>query len=409
MPLYKEAPVPSARMGRLWTLAPVKGICVLEFGCMGHMIYAEKWRNTVGCSQGAELYTTHLSEKEIIRGSTARLEKAIAHLVEKDAPKALFLIPSSVGEVIGTDMAAVIEDIQPRFPGTRLYFSCMGGFRNTLFQGMTEAMLQLVQAFARSCDEKENSFNLLGCCPDWTNWRSDAAEIVRMMDSTFGLHPQCVLPGLCSAANIMNVGRAQINLVTRNEALPTAQWLNEQFGTPYIEGIPCGAQATKSWLLRLGEQLSIPVEGGWLANEVARAEQQAKACSLAWNTCPIVLGGHADQVIRLQRFLRDELGRTLQAVWTSDREVEGIPFCPDEAMSHVPMEGLLLAPYAVVRKAGLPEQFSLNWGPSIREEIGPMVGFKGVETLMILADMAMTGGRKMLLRLRMTAGECVLG
>ena len=55
MPLYKEAPVSSARMGRLWTLAPVKEICVLEFGCMGHMIYAEKWRRTVGCSLGAKL------------------------------------------------------------------------------------------------------------------------------------------------------------------------------------------------------------------------------------------------------------------------------------------------------------------------------------------------------------------
>lgn len=391
MPLYKEAPVSSARMGRLWTLAPVKGICVLEFGCMGHMIYAEKWRHTVGCSQGAALYSTHLSEKEIILGSTARLEKAIAHLVEEESPEALFLIPSSVGEVIGTDMADRIEEIQDHFPETRLYFSRMGGLRNMLSQGMTEAMLQLVQAYVRSCDEKENSFNLLGCCPDWTNWRSDAAEVIRMMDGAFGLHPQCVLPGLGNVDDIVNMGRVRVNLVMRHEALPTAQWLNRQFGTPYIDDIPCEAQNTKAWLLRLGERISLPVERGWLANEVAQAERQAKACARALGARPISLGGHADQVIRLQRFWQGELGMAPQAIWTSDRKIEGIPFCSDEAMSHVPVEGVLLGPYAAVRKAGLPEQFSLSWGPSIRGEIGPMVGFKGVETLMALAEIKISG------------------
>lgn len=391
MPLYKEAPVSSARMGRLWTLAPVKEICVLEFGCMGHMIYAEKWRRTVGCSLGAKRYSTHLNEKEIILGSTARLEQAIAHLVEKESPKALFLIPSSVGEVIGTDITTMIEELQEHFPETTLYVSRMGGLRNTFAQGMSEAMLQLVQAYTCPCEERENSFNLLGCCSDWANWHADAEEIIRIMNGALGLHPQCVLPGLCHADDIVNIGRARINLVMRHEALSTAQWLNRQFGTPYIEGIPCGTQATQSWLLRLGERMNMPVKDDWLANEIARTQLQAQACRQALAKYPVSLGGHADQVIRIQCFLQDELGLSLQAIWSSDRKMEGMPFCSDEAMSHAPMKGLLLAPYAVVRKAGLPEQFSLSWGPSIRKEMGPMVGFKGVETLMTLAEMEISG------------------
>ena len=72
MPLYKNVPEPSGRMGLIWSLAAIYDSAVIEYGSMGHMLYAQKWMNQTGLIKYGELISTHLSEKDIALGITRR-------------------------------------------------------------------------------------------------------------------------------------------------------------------------------------------------------------------------------------------------------------------------------------------------------------------------------------------------
>ena len=80
---------------------------------MGHMQYGRMFLNQAGISKRCKLYSTHIDETDISLGDTRRLNSAIAQIIEKDKPKIVFLLPSSVPTVIGTDLIAICEELQP--------------------------------------------------------------------------------------------------------------------------------------------------------------------------------------------------------------------------------------------------------------------------------------------------------
>ena len=55
MGLYQFKPIPSGRMGTLWTLASIRDSALLEFGCMGHMNYSRVFLERVGVSNACKL------------------------------------------------------------------------------------------------------------------------------------------------------------------------------------------------------------------------------------------------------------------------------------------------------------------------------------------------------------------
>ena len=93
MGLYKFRPPFSGRMGTLWTLAPIRGAVLLEYGCMGHMNYARVFLSRAGVPDACKLYSTHIDETDIALGGTERLERAVAAVAQRDKPPVLFLLP----------------------------------------------------------------------------------------------------------------------------------------------------------------------------------------------------------------------------------------------------------------------------------------------------------------------------
>lgn len=68
MGLHKFKPIPSVRMGILWTLASIKDAALIEYGCMGHMLYARAFLNRAGIPKACSLYSTHIDETDIALG-----------------------------------------------------------------------------------------------------------------------------------------------------------------------------------------------------------------------------------------------------------------------------------------------------------------------------------------------------
>ncbi|OYP52434.1 nitrogen fixation protein NifE, partial [Lachnotalea glycerini] len=145
MPLYKQTPNPSGRMGLLWALAPIHDAAIIEYGSMGHMLYANKWMSYTGLVNYAKMITTHLSEKDIALGITQRLEACVDKVVKENKARAIFLLPSSVPEMIGTDLEAIADELQSSYPKIPILSFRSGNFKSEMKQGMEEAYDRLVK------------------------------------------------------------------------------------------------------------------------------------------------------------------------------------------------------------------------------------------------------------------------
>ena len=112
MGLYRMTPPPSARMGALWTLGGVKGLGVVEYGAMGHMLYQSVVFGRLGAALRADIASTHIDEQDIATGRTRRLEQGVESLISRSRPGAVVLLPSIIPAVIGVDLDAVRDELQ---------------------------------------------------------------------------------------------------------------------------------------------------------------------------------------------------------------------------------------------------------------------------------------------------------
>ena len=77
MSLCRFYPAPSDRMAIIWSLMPVKNAVVLEYGPAGTTHFGGGLYSSFGIELGKTLYTTHISEDDVIMGDVSRLENAI--------------------------------------------------------------------------------------------------------------------------------------------------------------------------------------------------------------------------------------------------------------------------------------------------------------------------------------------
>ena len=240
MSLTRFLPTPSDRMGILWSLLPIDGCVVLEYGPAGTTHFSMSLFGELGESQQDRLFTTHMSEDDVVMGDVSRLEKAIVEIDRSFAPKAIFVVASSVAAVIGTDIKGVCSYMQEQVSAKLIAFE-QGGFRGDYSVGLTEAYKLLVKELP--VDEPEpqpDTVNLIGFSMGSYRALSDRPELERLLEEAFGLKIGACLCGETGIEKIEQMGGAALNLVLREEGLPAAQMLKTRFGTPIVAGAPYG-------------------------------------------------------------------------------------------------------------------------------------------------------------------------
>jgi len=132
-------------------------------------------------SFGGKLYSTHIGETDIAMGDTSRLTRAVEWVSKNQGIKTIFLLPSSVPEVIGTDLKALAQELSPQFPDTCLIPLTAGGFDVCGHKGVEYTLLELCKTLPREVHQtKQPSFNIIGSCADMFRFHADAAEIARL-------------------------------------------------------------------------------------------------------------------------------------------------------------------------------------------------------------------------------------
>ena len=394
MGLYKYTPEPSGRMGLLWTLGTIGESAVLEFGSMGHMIYAEKWLSQTCITNRSRLYSTHMDEKDIALGITVRLEEAIKNILQKDKPKALFILPSSIPETIGTDLEAICEEIEGRYDDTPILCFGHGGFQDRLAQGMEEGLCRLAEKIPRKVQKASRpSFNIIGSCADLARFASDAGEIRRLLKGALDMEPVCILSSDTSVSRIEQMGAAHINLVLRREGVKAAEVLKDRFGTPYYYGRPYGYEGTLAWITGISEALQAGIDRAFIDNELRECRFPYEYCRQIFryrsHKSILSIGGNADVAGGILDFACRELGMRANMVWCDNKEygTDAIPYWTEAVIEQnvtPDLQGILMAEGKLLKRTGRNTNLAIGRTLNsihLNPYEAPFVGFRGMLNL----------------------------
>lgn len=274
MSLCRYFPAPSDRMAIIWTLMPVEDAVVLEYGPAGTTHFGGGFYGSFGIRLRQSLFTTHISEDDVIMGDVSRLEKAIVELDEAYHPKVIFVVASAVIAVIGTDIRGVCRYMQQEVRARLIAFED-GGFRGDYTYGLRAAYRLLAAELTSPSPEKETDggaperkpdkagvkrpfYQILGASAASWRIRSDVWEIRELMREAFGWECGLVMGLECTVEALQNSGNASVNLVLRQEAVEAAKILQEKYGTPWVFGAPYGYLGTLRWLRHISQATGFP-------------------------------------------------------------------------------------------------------------------------------------------------------
>ena len=234
-------------MAIMWSLMPVKDAVVLEYGPAGTTHFGGGLYGSLGIDLNKSLFTTHISEDDVVMGDVSRLERAILEIDAAYSPKIIFVVASAVIAVIGTDIEGVCRYMQEQVNARLISFE-EGGFRGDYTYGLRSVYRMLAEKVIKKSPEKEKTYNILGASAGSYRVRSDVWELKNLMREAFGIECGYTMGLECEVSDIESAGKASLNLVIRNEALEAARLLKDKCGTDFYYGVPYGYGGTLKWL-----------------------------------------------------------------------------------------------------------------------------------------------------------------
>ena len=259
MSLTRLFPTPSDRMSIMWTLMPIEDAVVLEYGPAGTTHFGNGLYMSLGIRTENHIYTTHISEDDVIMGDVSRLEAAIEEIDEAYAPRVIFVVGSASVAVIGTDVKGVCSYMQERVNARLIAFDD-GGFRGDYSFGLKAAYDLLARELVRETREKDpDSYLILGASLGEYRCRSDVWEIQNLMREAFGMECRCCFGMESEIKDFEEAGKTALALVLRPEAESAAALLMQKHSVPFFCGAPYGYEGTLSWLEGIAKQLGRPV------------------------------------------------------------------------------------------------------------------------------------------------------
>lgn len=391
---YQFKPPMSGRMGTLYTLASIRNAALIEYGCMGHMLYGRVFLNRAGITNGCQLYSTHIDEADISLGDTSRLERVLAEITSQNKPEIIFLLPSSVPTVIGTDLDAISHELQPLYPDIPIIPFGYGGFNIDGNRGVEESLLLLAKSLPiQHPKTSAPTFNIIGSCADLFRFQADAREISRLMRGAFAMEPLCIFTSDTSVQDIKEMSGAHINLVIRREGEKAAKYLQTKFNIPYCIGRPYGIKGTTTFLNQIGEILKQTPHSDFIQRETQMIENQISPFHATFEhyrqahaqEIALSAGGHADVVTGIRSFGCGELALPKGDFWCHCPAMhqENVPYFSEnqwvEAVTKRP-KGLLMASGEILSWAQRHENLQIA-NPDMKWRINPyeppFVGYRG--------------------------------
>ena len=273
---------------------------------------------------------TKLCVDEIVHGGEDLLARTIREA--KDLPiSSLFVISACGPEIVGDDIVAVCEEIQPEVKFRLVPIPC-AGFKGSQYDGIDIALDMMINRLAKEQWEKiPHSVCLIAPHANANpTWVADL-EWVQQVLSRMGIRVVATLAHRTPLSDIENIASAETSIVLSHDAgQKAADYLSATYGIEQVcKGIPLpiGMTNTQRWLTALGERFDAKKTA---ESMVAEGERMVTAtCRRKWPMArflyriPAAIVADATIGIPLVRFVTEEMEMTpeLVALYTSQRTV----------------------------------------------------------------------------------------
>lgn len=186
----------------------------------------------------SNIFISALTELDAIMGNDEKLIEDTVSAAKDRAPRFIAVCGSPMPMMTGVDFDAVAAEIESR-SGIRTFALHTNGTRSYI-EGASEAFLELVKEYARPCSKTEGGVAVLGLTP--LDFPLGADKEIRRWLSENGF--RC-LSALAMGDDLGSVGAlpaAELSLVVSQTGLAAAEYLKEEYGIPYVCGVPFGKE-----------------------------------------------------------------------------------------------------------------------------------------------------------------------
>ncbi|MFO7031750.1 ferredoxin:protochlorophyllide reductase (ATP-dependent) subunit B [Limnospira fusiformis CCALA 023] len=209
--------------------------------------------------------TASIVDRHVLaRGSQ---EKVVDNIVRKDreeTPDLIVLTPTCTSSILQEDLANFVERAQLDAKGD-VMLADVNHYRVNELQAADRTLQQIVQFYTEKARKKgdlpegktaQPSVNILGMSTLGFHNQHDCTELKRLM-ADLGIEVNEVIPEGASVHNLKNLSRAWFNLVPYRElGMMTAEYLQAEFGTPYVDITPMGVVETARCIRKIQELIN---------------------------------------------------------------------------------------------------------------------------------------------------------
>jgi light-independent protochlorophyllide reductase subunit B len=200
----------------------------------------------------------------LARGSQ---EKVVNNITRKDTeenPDLIVLTPTCTSSILQEDLENFVQRAQLDAKGD-VMLADVNHYRVNELQAADRTLQQIVQFYIAKARKQGNlpegktekpSVNIIGITSLGFHNHHDCTELKRLM-ADLGIEVNEVIPEGASVHNLKNLPRAWFNLVPYREVgLMTANYLQEDFGMPYVDIAPMGVVETARCIRKIQQVLN---------------------------------------------------------------------------------------------------------------------------------------------------------
>ncbi|MEO0540110.1 MAG: ferredoxin:protochlorophyllide reductase (ATP-dependent) subunit B [Cyanobacteria bacterium P01_A01_bin.105] len=196
--------------------------------------------------------TSVVDRKVLARGSQEKVVDNITRKDKEEHPDLIVLTPTCTSSILQEDLSNFVDRAQLEAKGD-VMLADVNHYRVNELQAADRTLQQIVHYYLKKAQKQgtipegkteKPSVNIIGMTTLGFHNNHDATELKKLM-LELGIEVNALIPEGASVHELQNLSRAWFNLVPYREVGPaTAQYLETEFGMPYVDITPMGVVDT---------------------------------------------------------------------------------------------------------------------------------------------------------------------
>jgi light-independent protochlorophyllide reductase subunit B len=209
--------------------------------------------------------TASIVDRNVLaRGSQEKVVENIVRKDQEEKPDLIVLTPTCTSSILQEDLENFVNRAQLDAKGD-VMLADVNHYRVNEIQAADRTLAQIVQYYINKARKQGNlatektekpSVNIIGITTLGFHNHHDCTELKRLI-ADLGIEVNEVIPEGASVHNLKNLPKAWVNITPYREiGLLAAQYLEQEFGTPYLDITPMGVVETARFIRKLEQILN---------------------------------------------------------------------------------------------------------------------------------------------------------